>query len=132
MTDFSEVQPPVPLEFDLHELNQHFKISNGKVDVFLVHKRGKNQGRRYFIGQWNSGDLLIGLKEVPNVNNVQLIASCSSTAKLISLNWDEVTSPQQLQALNKWKEHLLRNLTSYSLQYPKELLIDENTKPEKA
>ncbi len=131
MTDFSEFQPPVSGEFDLHELNDHFKISSGSVDVFLVCKRGKDRGRRYFLGQWNTGDLLIGLKDVPNVNDVQLIASCSSNAKLTPLTWDEMTSPQQLEALDKWKEHLIRTLAPYPLHHPKEFSINKNAKPEK-
>jgi NHLM bacteriocin system ABC transporter ATP-binding protein len=131
MTDFSEFEPPVTREFDLHELEHHFKISSGIVDVFLVHKRGKDKGRRHFLGQWSHGDLLIGLKEVSNINHVQLIASCSSTAKLIPLNWDEIALPQHIESVNKWQDLLLRKLASYPIQYPQEALIDKNTKLEK-
>ncbi|MCL9684246.1 NHLP bacteriocin export ABC transporter permease/ATPase subunit [Legionella maioricensis] len=131
MDDYSAFEPPVSREFDLHELNHHFQISSGVVDVFLVHKRGKDRGRRHFLGQWNSGNLLIGLKGAANINNIQLIASCSTTAKLLPLNWDDLALPQQLEAINKWKDLLIRTLISYPIQYSKELFIDKNPTPEK-
>ncbi|CEG56064.1 NHLP bacteriocin export ABC transporter permease/ATPase subunit [Legionella fallonii] len=120
-------ESPIPSsnEFNLLEMPEHFEISSGSIDVFMVRTRGNARGRRFLLGHWNAGELIIGLKEI-TTKNIQLIASCSYHAKLTPLTWDNVTAPQQREALAQWEEHFLSFLRANKIHYAKELLLDKS------
>ncbi len=124
----TQYESPFPSshEFNLLEMADHFEINSGSVDVFIIRTRGNTRGRRFLLGHWNAGELLIGLKEVAT-KNIQLIASCSYQSTLIPLTWDDITAPQRREALNKWEERFLRFLHSNKIHYTKELSLDKST-----
>ena len=126
MTNIHESKSPLLHEFNLLELPHHYEVKAGSVDVFLVTTHGNARNRRFLLGHWKTGELLIGLKEIAT-KNFQLIASSSNDALLLPLSWDDITTPMYKKAIYQWEEHFTARLGACKISYSTEFLINEST-----
>ncbi|WED44429.1 NHLP bacteriocin export ABC transporter permease/ATPase subunit [Legionella cardiaca] len=124
MSDSLKKHNNFPSEFDLLQSHNHYEIVTGVVDVFLVPFDKNKQGKRYFLGRWQTGELLIGLKEKHNQQNWQLIASCSTNATLNRLDWHDLASSSRLESLLNWQQHFIAYLQKHKKDYPNESLLN--------
>ncbi|KTC95113.1 NHLP bacteriocin export ABC transporter permease/ATPase subunit [Legionella feeleii] len=120
MTGTSEKQDSFPREFDLLATDCHYEIISGSVDVFLIPTRGKECGKRYPLGHWKTGEILIGLHGGGKQENLQLLASCSGNATLKRLRWNALAKPSRLESLQQWKQHFITYLHQYKSDYANE------------
>ncbi|ASQ45946.1 ABC transporter transmembrane domain-containing protein [Legionella clemsonensis] len=108
-------------EFDLLKLDYNYLIIKGSVNLFLVPTEGIESGKRYPIGRWQAGELLIGLK-LSKINSTwQLLASCSVNAELNMIDWKDIN----IEALRQWQQHFIDYLQEYHVDSPKTLLLKE-------
>ncbi|HRD70020.1 MAG TPA: NHLP bacteriocin export ABC transporter permease/ATPase subunit [Legionella sp.] len=130
MDDISLTQDLPTREFNLLAIDHHYQISAGSVDVFLVRTNGKQAGRRYLIGEWQTGELLLGLAAATDIKDVELIASCSSNATLINHDWHQLCQSQYTAALKKWKSHFTSHLEPFKISYLETMVPNELANPE--
>ncbi|KTD08139.1 NHLP bacteriocin export ABC transporter permease/ATPase subunit [Legionella jamestowniensis] len=106
-------------EFDLFEIDCNYLIAKGNVDLFLIPTEGIESGKRYPLGHWRTGELLIGLKGSNIQSKWQLLASSSVDIELTPIDWKDIKNT----ALRQWQQHFIDYLHQHKVTDSKALLI---------
>ncbi|CEK10790.1 NHLP bacteriocin export ABC transporter permease/ATPase subunit [Legionella hackeliae] len=121
MNDKQATQTPSSRELNLFSLEQPYIITKGSVDIFLVPTKGNERGKRYPLGHWQAGELLLGLKGSNANTNWQLLASCAIDIELNLIDWQEISA----QTLHQWQQHFINYLHQHNDSYSTSLILEE-------